>query len=145
MIGGRLEARPWIKPTLGSWKMLTARTCWHFDAYAFLCFGGLRLVIETRRGGNRLIKRSVYAIRHDGTLWPMEDDAQAFGKVTLGELEPAFRGHLNAIHWRYVVPWSERVPSWARSRSVLCHYVTRDDRDAMAGLENYFRTGVDIL
>lgn len=124
----RLAVRPWVQPTSQEFARLRKPSCWHFDAFAYSRDGHAYVVIETRRGGDRLLDRRWYMAVGAG-LYPTVQPAVTFSRWLLDE-------RLNAMHWQYVVPWSKRPPQWAKSTSVLCHYVRRSDDDH--AIENYF-------
>jgi hypothetical protein len=139
-----LALRPHLAKDSTWTRAIANRQCWHFDAWLLedARLGVIYVRAEARAGGRELLWSQLYAwsgsrlnaIIHlpDGTrevtlqdkaLWPRYDE-------------------LNALHWRHIVPMSERVPNGYRSRSVALHYVRAPSLEPLEdGVANWHRYG----
>lgn len=125
-----LPYRPHVSSTSNVLELIARGTCWHFDAWMFrdIEHDAFYLRTETRAGGRELIASNTYRLAL-GDAPRLEyayitEGSARLSPITLQDRDilPHYSG-LNAVHWRYVVPMSCRVPAGFRSRSVCMHYV----------------------
>lgn len=106
------------------------RRCWHFDAWLYHTDADeIVLVIETRAGGRHRLTVEAYRVAFTGgdgvALYPYagEVDGKAIRLSSRRVAAMGIRDALNAMHWLYVFPWSQRIPQGFSYKSVLLHYV----------------------
>jgi hypothetical protein len=130
-----LVLRPHVTLDSTVHRLIAPGTCWHFDAWLYQHGAELYLLVETRAGGRRELASHAYMIDGDRIRYVPAIPEGAVA-VTMNDkaLWPEF-DRLNTIHWRYVLPMTNRIPAGFRGRSVALHYVRAPALEPFDGTE----------
>lgn len=119
-----IQTRPHVRVTEQVMELIGNSTCWHFDAWMMRAPDGtLFLRVQTRAGGRDRLTEADY-VYLGGRLQYAAVFASDLQPITMQDRAewPRF-AEFNELHWRHIVPMSQRVPAGYRSRSVALHYV----------------------
>jgi hypothetical protein len=125
MASKTMSTRPHVRSTEQVYSLISRGHCWHFDAWMLRhpASGMLYVKVQQRKGGRDLLAEHEY-IYEGGRLRYVPRIPTECEPVTMQDQRewPQF-AELNALHWRYIIPMTHRIPAGFRSRSVALHYV----------------------
>lgn len=134
----KLDFRPHVAVTSHMITLIANLRCWHFDAWLARHQGTYYYIVETRAGGRDRLTQWNYMVHPGGLRFvPELPDRAELCTFSDRDVRGAY-AHLNALHWRHIVPMSKRKPDMYRSRSIAMHYIRAPSHDPMEGIRNHF-------